>query len=114
VIETLNTALKDEPAVKVAVVGLISKIETLTKDGAVAVAADGIDVPDDVATVAAAQTLYAYVTQTFLPAIEAAYKDVEGDVKVPTPAEAVAAAVGSAVASADAQTGPGLHTVTAA
>lgn len=113
VIETLSAALKDEPEVKTAIVGLVSQIKTLTEDGAVAVAAKGIDVPDDLATVAAAQTLFAYVTQTFLPAIEAAYKDVETAAKVPTPEEAVAAVVSGAVASSVAQSGPGLAAVTA-
>jgi hypothetical protein len=112
VIETLSTALKDEPEVKTAVVGLVSQIETLTKDGAVAVAAHGIDIPDDLAEVAAAQALWAYVKGTFLPAIEAAYKDVEAAVKVPSPAEAVAAAVGAAPALSTVQTGPGLAAVT--
>ena len=103
-IKTLDTALADTPAVKIAVVGLIQHVEAVTADGAIAVAAKGIDLPDDIATVAAAQTLYKYVTDVFLPAVEKAYKDVAADVADLVPA--------TRPVTSDA--GPGLHTVTPA
>jgi hypothetical protein len=101
VIKVLETALTDEPAVKTAVTGLITQIEALTADGAVAVAAKGIDVSDDVATVAAAQTLFKYVTETFLPAIEEAFKDVKADLAAPAAAAAVSNTPGLASVTAE-------------
>jgi hypothetical protein len=106
-IKTLSDALTDAPVVKNAMVGLLQQVEVVTADGAIAVAAKGIDLPDDVATVAAAQTLYQYVTNTFLPAVEKAYKDVAADVEL-TPATPVTPAPASEVIQ-----GPGLHTITA-
>lgn len=108
VIEVLTTALKDEPEVKTAIVGLVQQIQALVKDGSIAIAADGLNVPDDVATVAAAQTLFAYVTGTFLPTLESAYKDEKSDV------ETAASSDVEAAASSVIQTGPGLHAVSAA
>jgi hypothetical protein len=105
VIEVLTTALKDEPTVKTAIVGLVQQIEMLDKDGATSLADKGIDIPEDIATVADAKALWAYVTGTFLPAVESAYKDFDADLQVAQPVTAAAAA-GTA--------GPGLHTVTAA
>jgi hypothetical protein len=111
-IEVLTTALKDEPAVKTAIVGLVQQVETVTADGAIAVAAKGIDITDDVQAVAAAQTLYGYVVQTFIPAVSAAYKDLSADVKASAPADPPPTPVSVAVNAV--QTGPGLHTITAA
>jgi hypothetical protein len=110
VIEVLTTALHDEPAVKTAVVGLIQQIEMLDKDGASALAAKGINIPEDMATLADAKALWQYVTDTFLPAVEAAYKDFDADLQT---ANAAPAADATPVADA-AMAGPGLHTVTAA
>jgi hypothetical protein len=111
-VEVLTTALKDEPAVKAAIVGLVQQVETVTADGAIAVAAKGIDLPDDIQTAAAAQTLFSYVVKTFIPAVSAAYKDLSADVKAPAPADPPPT---PATVAADAvQTGPGLHTITAA
>jgi hypothetical protein len=106
-ITTLMTCLKDEPGVKIAVVGLVQHIVDLSKDGTIAFAAKGLDIPDDIATAHAGKNLLMYVTTVFLPAIESAYKDIVGDVSAPLagiPASDLSAA----------QPGPGLHTVTAA
>lgn len=111
-IAILGTALKDEPVVKDAVVGLISQVGQLTAEGAIAVTAKGIDLPDDVATLVAAKSLFTYVTLTFLPAVEGAYKDLAPEIKgldQPAPAPDAAPAPAPAVVPA-----PGLHTVTPA
>ena len=80
-IGTLAAALKNEPQVKTAVVGLISAIESLTADIAADVAANGLNVASDVLTATAAESLLIYVQKTFLPAIEAAYKDIAAAVE---------------------------------
>lgn len=79
-IKTIEDGLKDEPAVKTAIVGLIRQIETVTADAAAATVAKGLDIPEDIQTVQAAETLFRYVTSTFLPAIETAYTDLKADV----------------------------------
>ena len=78
-IRLLDTVLKDEPTLKVAVIGLLKQIEILTMDGAIAVSADGLNLPADVATVAAGATLLKYVHDVFLPTIQKDFKDVKSD-----------------------------------
>ena len=82
VIEVLTTGLKDEPEVQTAIVGLVKKIQEVSEDSVVAIAARGLDVPDDIQTVTDAKALWLYVMQTFLPAVEGAYKDLATDVAV--------------------------------
>lgn len=86
VIEVLATALKDEPEVKTAVVGLVTQIKTITEDSALAIAAKGLDVADDMQTVSDAKALWAYVTGAFIPTLEAAYKDESAALNIPSPA----------------------------
>jgi len=118
-VEVLETALKDEPTVKTAIVGLIQKIETLGADATKAIAAEGLDVPDDVLTAQAAQTLFEYVKETFLPAIESAYKDEASilEAGAATSLQVEAASSSSPDSATDESTivqqGPGLHTVAA-
>jgi hypothetical protein len=113
IIEFLDTALKDTPAVKTAVQGLLLQIGVMTKDGATAVTGDGLNIAADLTEVQDAQTLFTYIKTTFLPAIEKAYADFEADVKQPTVDSGLEVqAVSTAVD--ELQPGPGLHTVVAA
>jgi hypothetical protein len=75
VIEVIDTAIKQEPIVKSALVGLIQQIGTLTGEAASAIASKGVNITADEAALAAAQALWKYVTATFIPAIDTAYKD---------------------------------------
>jgi hypothetical protein len=113
VVEVLTTALEDEPTVKTAIVGLVQQIETVTADGAIAISADGINLPDDLAEVAAAQTLFAYVKNVFLPAVEKAYKDLDSAV-TETPAPVASSDATESASAPVLSPGPGLHTITAA
>jgi hypothetical protein len=74
-----------------AVVGLVTKIKEVTEDSAIAIAAKGLNVPDDIQTVEDAKALWAYVTETFLPAC----KEVADDLAKPAPAPAPAPAASS-------------------
>ena len=104
----LSEALKDEPAVKAAVVGLVQEIGLVTADGAIVVSSAGVNITADMAELAAMKALWTYVTQTFLPAVETAWKDIGPEMAAlesageAPPAPAPAAAVDPA---------PGLHTV---
>ena len=108
--ELIATGLADEPAVKTAIVGLVSQFESLSADTVAAVAAGGANIVADVKTVQEVQQLFAYFTGTFVPAIEKAYTDLKSDLPATS-----STATTVAVPAADAvQTGPGLHAVTAA
>lgn len=108
IIEYLDTVLKDEPVVKKAVIGLIMQSQTLLADGAAAATGDGLNVKADMSCVSAAETLFGYVKNTFLPTIEKAYGDFV-TLSQPDPASDPVPTV--TVAEDESQPGPGLHTV---
>lgn len=104
--KVFGAALKDEPELKTAIVGLVKQIETVTGDGAKDIATDGLNLPADVQTITDIEGLFEYFKTIFLPVVEAAWKDFDQAVQA-TPVEVP-------VTSTAVQTGPGLHTVTAA
>lgn len=75
VIAILTATLKDYPAVRTAVTGLVQQCITVESDAASAIKDGGLNLDEDAISLDAAKALYAYVTGTFLPAIEAAYND---------------------------------------
>ena len=90
-IELIDKGLADEPAAKAAIVGLIQKGESLISGGAAvgtsvtaAASSDGTNLAADAAAVVAveteaksAETFWQYFTGTFIPEVEAIWKDVE-------------------------------------
>jgi hypothetical protein len=86
VIEVADQAVVAEPAVKAAIVGLLTKIEQTGADATAAVAADGLNIPADLASASAAGALIGYINTTFVPAIKAAVGPVVKAAKAPTPA----------------------------
>jgi hypothetical protein len=74
-INILQTTNKDYPQVRDAVVGLVTHVQTVATDFAAAAEADGLNVAADAAELAAALDLFKYCRDTFIPRIEAAYKD---------------------------------------
>jgi hypothetical protein len=95
--------LKDEPKVKMAIVGLVEQIDILSPDVIADVAANGLNLASDLKTVVDVQTFFVYISGTFLPAVEQAYSDIKADIPATTPAPAAPAAVDT--------TAPGLHNV---
>lgn len=75
VVKVLCVTLKDEPAVRDAIVGLIAQMKPLVADAAVDIAGKGINLPADIQTIKDFQSLIAYFRGTFLPKIESAYHD---------------------------------------
>ena len=101
--ELISDGLKDEPATKDAIVGLVEQFEAVGSDVVGDVATNGLNLTSDLKTIADVRALFAFYQNTFLPAIEAAYADLKKDIPVaPAPAADVA------------QPGPGLHTVSPA
>ncbi len=99
VIAILTATLKDYPAVRTAVTGLVQQCITVESDAASAIKDGGLNLDEDAISLDAAKALYAYVTGTFLPAIEAAYND---EVTAAT-GQAATAAAAAAKASAAAK-----------
>ncbi len=77
----LNTALRDEPALKTAVTGLVAQIGVLTAEGSVVISGQGLNITADMAELVAAKALWSYVVGTFLPAVEGAWKDLAPQVQ---------------------------------
>jgi hypothetical protein len=77
VIGVLTVTLTQFPLVRQALIGLVQQIQINVQDIATAAASEGVNIPADLAELNAAKNLWTYVTQTFLPAIAAAYKSEE-------------------------------------
>lgn len=80
-VAVLGTALKEEPTVRSAVEGLVKAAEVVIADGGADIAEKGLNLVDDLKTVADVQAFFKYFTGTFLPVVETAYKDLQADVK---------------------------------
>lgn len=75
----LATALKDEPAIKTAVLNLIEQGAKIGADGAIDVASKGTNLVEDAATITDAESFLAYFRGTFVPAVAALYSEVKKD-----------------------------------
>ena len=92
VVAILTVSLKDYPAVRAAVIGLVQQVQANAQDIATAAADKGLNLTADEAELQAAIAMWNYIKTVFLPAIETAYND---DVN----AEATAAATAAAAAA---------------
>ena len=77
----LGEALSDEPAVKTATVQLVTLAEAVIKDGGLDYETKGLNIVNDMQTVADIKAFFTYFEATFLPAVEKAYKAIEADAK---------------------------------
>ncbi len=77
--EMLTDFVKDAPTVKTLCVGLVEQFEAVGPDVVAAIAKDGLNIPADLRAGADLQSLFVYFQNTFLPGIEAAYKDFKKD-----------------------------------
>ncbi len=84
-IAVLGTAMKDEPAVRTAIEGLVQAAEVVIADGGADVASKGLNLVSDVKTIADAQAFFKYFAGSFLPLVEAAYKELQANVSTPAP-----------------------------
>jgi hypothetical protein len=71
----IETTMRDEPEVKAALVGLISRIETLGADSTAVFAAKGLSLPADLKEFADAKELFEYVRDVFIPEVRKVYGD---------------------------------------
>lgn len=88
----LATALKDEPELKTAIVGLVQRVETVVGDASADIATKGLNLPGDIQTIRDVQSLAVYVRDDFAPVVSKVWGDVAVDLKaaevpaVPSPA----------------------------
>lgn len=87
-VEVFETIIKDSPAAKTAVQGLIQAGAKAEGDIATAIADKGLDIPVDIAAVTDAESFFGYFKNTFLPEILDVYKDLQSDVSGSAPAPA--------------------------
>jgi hypothetical protein len=114
----LGDALKDTPEAKTVIVGLVEQFEAIGSDTVAAVATGGANITADLKDLQDVQALFAYWQNTFLPTMEKVYADMKQDVpSTATSTESAVASTAASPATSDSsavQTGPGLHTVSAA
>jgi hypothetical protein len=84
-VQVFETLIKDSPAAKAAVQGLIKAGAKAESDAATAVADKGLNIAVDVAAVTDGETFFSYFKSTFLPAMASVYKDLKTDVESTTP-----------------------------
>lgn len=77
----VDTAIKDQPAVKVAVLNLIEQGAKALKDSEAAIAAGGMNLASDALVVQDAITFFNYFKSEFVPQVESIYKEVQADLK---------------------------------
>jgi hypothetical protein len=90
-IAVLATALKDEPALKTAVLELVQAAGKVIADVGGDVASKGINLSEDIQTVTDVKAFFTYFEDTFLPECEAVVKEIKSDVATPAAAPATAA-----------------------
>lgn len=103
-INIITTTMRDYPAVRTAVVGLIQQVSTNVQDTEAAIAAGGLNPEADLVELNAAKALYAYAKDVFLPALETAYKDEVAAAQDATAQATAKAAAASAAAQKAAKT----------
>jgi hypothetical protein len=80
-IKLIDTAIKDQPAVKAAVLDLIKVGATALKDGDAAVASGGVNLTSDALVLQDAVAFFNYFKSEFVPQVEAIYVEVVADLK---------------------------------
>jgi hypothetical protein len=78
--KVIATAIKDQPAVKAAVLELIAQGTKVVGDVSTVAADKGINLAADTQALTDAEAFFTYFKNTFIPAVEAVYEEVKADV----------------------------------
>ena len=78
-VKVLGDAMTQEPKVREAVIELVKAGEVIVGDGVLDVASKGLDLVSDLKTIADVQAFFRLFAGTFLPVVEAAYKELKAD-----------------------------------
>jgi len=79
--KVLATTIKNTPELKAELLTLISKSTVLASLIASDVASKGLNIANDLTTLQTIVDTAKYITETFLPTVEAIYKELKDDVK---------------------------------
>lgn len=77
----IATLIKEESPVKDAVIALVRDAEAVDVDAVTAIASKGLNIPADIAAFKDVMTFFNAFRSQFLPVVEAAYKELQTDVK---------------------------------
>lgn len=80
-IKVLDSAIKNQPAIKAAVVDLIKQAETVISDVAKDAAEKGLVLTDDAKTLADAEAFFVYFRDEFCPLVAKVYTEVAADLQ---------------------------------
>ena len=80
-IKVLDSAIKNQPAIKAAVIDLIKQAETVICDSARDVSEKGLVLTDDAKTLADAEAFFVYFRDQFCPLVAQVYTEVAGDLQ---------------------------------
>lgn len=80
-IKVLDSAIKNQPAIKSAVVDLIKQAETVISDVAKDAAEKGLVLTDDAKTLADAEAFFVYFRDEFCPLVAKVYTEVAADLQ---------------------------------
>lgn len=80
-IKVLDSAIKDQPAIKAAVIDLIKQAETVIGDSAKDVSEKGLVLADDAKTLADAEAFFVYFRDQFCPLVAKVYTEVATDLQ---------------------------------
>ena len=81
-IAVIDTAVKNSPAVKAAIIDLVKQAEIVISDTGKDIAAKGIDITEDVQTLTDAKAFFVYFESVFIPLVETIYKEIVSDNKL--------------------------------
>lgn len=77
----IASAIKDQPEVKTAILGLVTQAQTVIADSAGVLANKGVDFSADSKTLADAEAFFEYFKNTFIPMVEQIYAEVKADIQ---------------------------------
>jgi len=77
----IASAIKDQPAIKDAVLTLVKQASGVIGDTASAAAAKGINLTQDAKALADAEAFFSYFKSTFIPLVESVYREITADVQ---------------------------------
>jgi hypothetical protein len=80
-VKLIDTAIRDQPALKTAVLKLIAEGATAVKDSEAAIAAGGMNLASDALVAEDALAFFNYFKSEFVPQVELIYREVQADLQ---------------------------------
>lgn len=108
----MRDSMKNAPATRDAILGLVQRFEALGPDVLADLASKGLDFKADLQTLADLKALFGYFQTDFLPVVAKDFAELSADVQIAAADPTAAPAPDAPATPADQpQPGPGLHNV---